>query len=262
MSDESSNFEIVLPDGTVYRPEKKKSHTVQGYTPDGQPKKMKFSQQTECKRCGECCMRDTPVMLKEDIPLLNKGVITEKDVYTIREGEKILSSIDREAYFSSMELIKIKPIFGSTTCSFYDPYEGCTIYENRPTVCRQYECWSQSIEITGLEGRRLTRDSLFGKIDLIKRAIENHEKNCSLEKFAELVDELKKQKSESVEKIAEMILYDSSIREWLKEKLSIEEDVIPLLLGRSLLNIAPLYGLIIEKEGENFIIKVTQEEEE
>jgi len=265
MEENSSNFEIVLPDGTVYKPNKtetKDTHTIQGYTPDGKPKKMKFSTKTACERCGECCRRDTPVILKDDIGLLTKGIISEKEIYTIREGEKMRSSIDGDTYYSSMELIKIRPIFGSFTCLFYDPQEGCTIYEHRPTVCRQYECWSQNITITGLEKRRLTRTDLFDGIELIKEAIKKHEENCSLIKFNDLIDELKKGKEENVDKIAEMILYDSSLRDWMKEKLSLSEEVLPLLFGRTLFEITPFYGLIIEKEGENFIIKVMQEEEE
>lgn len=136
--EEKSNFEIVLPDGRVYRPEKE--GTVQGYDPDGKPKKMKFLMKSDCDRCGECCRRETPIILKEDIPLLIKGVITEKDVYTIREGEKLRSFIDGDFYYSSMEMIKLSPIIGSSTCVFYDPEVGCSIYEMRPAVCREYEC--------------------------------------------------------------------------------------------------------------------------
>lgn len=262
--EENSNFEIILPDGTVYKPEKvqqKSKHTVQGYDSDGKPKKMKFSAKITCDRCGECCRRDTPVILKEDLALLNKGIISERDIYTLREGEKIRSSIDGEMYYSSMELVKIKPIFGSFTCLFYDSEEGCTIYEQRPTVCREFECWSQNLSITGIEKRRLTRDDLFGSIELLKEAIKKHEENCSLGRFQDLIEELKKDRKEKIEEIAEMIIYDSSLRNWLKEKLSLSEEVLPLILGRSLFEIAPFYGLIIEKEGENFIIKVTQEEE-
>jgi len=55
-------------------------------------------------------MRDTPVILKEDISLLTNGIISENDIYAIREGEKIRSSIDGDTYYSSMELIKLRPI--------------------------------------------------------------------------------------------------------------------------------------------------------
>ncbi len=265
MEENSSNFEIILPDGTIYKPdkaEKKDIHTIQGYTPDGSPKKMKFSMKSGCIRCGECCIRGTPVILKDDIALLTKGIISEKDIYTIREGEKMRSSIDGDIYYSSMELIKIKPIFGSFTCIFYDSEEGCTIYEHRPTVCREYECWSQNITVTGLEERRLTRADLFDGIELIKEAIKKHEENCSLQKFNDFIDELKKGKEENVSKIAEMILYDSHLRGWVKEKLTLSEEVLPLLFGRTLFELIQFYGLIIEKEGENFIVKVMQEEKE
>lgn len=263
MVEENSNFEIVLPDGTIYKPQKSEStdnQTIHGYDSEGKPKKMKFAAKNECDRCGECCRRDTPIILKEDLPLLNEGIITEKDIYTIREGEKIRSSIDGDFYYSSMEMIKIKPIFGSFTCLFYDTQEGCTIYEQRPSVCRQFECWSPNIEITGLDNKRLIRAHLFSSIDLINEAIKKHEEKCSLGKFNELIDGLRKGKEENVEKIAEMILFDSSIRDWTKEKLSLSEEILPLLFGKTLLEIASLYGLIIDKEGDNFIIKVTQEE--
>ncbi|MGC8937544.1 MAG: YkgJ family cysteine cluster protein [Thermodesulfovibrio sp.] len=254
------SLEIILPDGTVYKPEKES--VVQGYDPDGKPKKMKFSMKTECQRCGECCKRDTPVILKEDIILLKKGVISEKDIYTIREGEKIRSFIDGDTYYSSMELIKLRPIFASSTCLFYDPEVGCTIYEMRPTVCREFECWSQNITITGLEERRLTRNDLFGSIDIVKEAINKHEEKCSLYKFNDIVEEFVSGKEEIFEKIVEMILFDSTIRDWAKGKLEIQDDVLPLLFGRSLMEIAPLYGVLIEKEGENFLIKVMKEAEQ
>lgn len=264
MVEENSNFEIVLPDGTVYKPEKddrETRHSIKGYDSEGKPKKMIFSVKTGCDRCGECCRRNTPIILKEDIPLLTKGIISEKDIYTIREGEKIRSSIDGDTYYSSMEIIKIRPIFGSFTCLFYDPEVGCTIYEQRPSVCRQYECWSQNITITGLERKRLTRAHLFSDIDFIKETIKKHNEICSLDKFSELIDELKKGKEENVQKIAEMIIYDSSLREWIKEKLNLSDDILPLLFGKTLFELATFYGLVIEKEDENFLIKVVQEEE-
>ncbi len=259
--DEQSPFEIILPDGSVYRTKKEpqKEDSVQGYDPEGKPKKMKFVMKSSCDRCGECCRRDTPIILKEDIHLLTKGVITEKDIYTIREGERIRSSMDGDVYDASMEMIKIRPIFGSFTCLFYDPEVGCTIYEMRPTVCREYECWSQNITITGLEHRRLTRQDLFGRIDILWEAIKKHEDKCSLNKFAQAVDELISGSQESFERIVDMILYDSAVRDWIKEKLQIQSDLIPLIFGKTLFEMASLYGLIIEKEGENFIIKVMEE---
>lgn len=264
MNEENSNFEIILPDGTIYRGEKSKetAHTIHGFNSEGKAKKMKFLSRNECERCGECCRRDTPILLKEDIPLLREGIITEKDMYTIRDGERVRSSIDGEIYYSSMEMIKIKPIFGSFTCLFYDPHEGCTIYEKRPTVCKQFECWSQNVDITGLYKRSLTRSDLFDSIDILKKAIHRHEEYCSMEKFNELIDKLRKGEAENTEKIAEMIIYDLSIRDWLKDRLSLNDEIMPLLLGRSLFELAPTHGLLIEKQEENFIIKVIEEEEE
>lgn len=254
-----SNFEIVLPDGTVYNGKTfKKEHTIQGYDPDGQPKKMKFSTKTACERCGKCCITDTPMLLKEDMPLLMKGVITENDIYTIREGERIRSFIDGEIYEASMEMIKIRPIFGSSTCLFYDPQEGCTIYDSRPTVCREFECWRPNISITGVENRRLTRKELFRGLEILNEAIDRHEEKCSLVRFGSIVDEFVSGKEENFQTIVETIIYDQTIRDWCMKKLEIKADLIPLIFGRSIVEIASMYGLIIEKDGENFIIKVME----
>ncbi|MEN2986224.1 MAG: YkgJ family cysteine cluster protein [Thermodesulfovibrionaceae bacterium] len=247
-------FEIILPDGTIFR--SKKESIVQGFDEEGKPKKMKFIQKTECDRCGQCCQLDTPILLKEDLPILLKGYITEKDIYTIREGEKIRSRIDGEIYDASMEMIKIKPIFGTSICLFYDNAVGCTIYEVRPTVCREFECWSQNYTITGLEKRRLTRADLFRDIEILMQAINTHEKKCSLNQFSELVEEYANGKEENFDKIVDMFLFDQAIRSWAKEKLNIQEDLLPVVFGRTLFELASLFNLIIEKEGENFIMKV------
>ncbi|MDW7998036.1 MAG: YkgJ family cysteine cluster protein [Thermodesulfovibrio sp.] len=265
MEEDNSKFEIILPDGKVYRSDKKEKkniHTIQGYTPDGKPKTMQFAAKKNCDRCGECCRRDTPIILKDDMSLLIEGVISESELYTIREGEKLRSSIDGDSYYCSMEIIKVRPIFGSFTCLFYDPLEGCTIYEKRPSACRQFECWTQNYEITGLEGKRLTRKDLFGEIEILNEVFKRHEDKCSLYKFNDLIEDLKKGKEDNVSKIAEMILYDLTLRDWLKEKLTLSDEVLPLFFGRTLFEIAPFYGLIIEKEDENFVIKISQEEEE
>lgn len=258
MEDENPGFEIILPDGSIYKPaDRQEYRDVE--EKEEKSKKAKFHFKTGCDRCGECCRRDTPIILKEDISLFSKGIISEKEVYTIREGERVRSSIDGDIYDSSMEIIKVRPIFGSFSCLFYDPEEGCTIYENRPTVCREYECWSQNITVTGLDSRRLTRTDLFGGINLLKEIINKQEEKCSLSKFGDLVDEFISGKQENFEKIVEMISYDMAIREWAKEKLQIRDELMPLLFGKTIFEMAPLYGLIIEKEGENFIIKVMEE---
>lgn len=269
MEEKESNFEIILPDGTVLDPskvirqkEEKGDDYIQGYSPEGKPKKFKFMTKSNCERCGECCKRDTPVILKDDIDLLREGIIRESDIYTIRENQKIRSSIDGEFYYSSMELIKLRPIFGSFTCLFYDSEEGCTIYERRPTACRLYECWSEHTAITGIEKRRLTREDLFGSIDILREAISRHEEKCSLEKLLDLVDGLRKGMEENFEKIVETILFDNSIRDWAKEKLGIGEEALPLIFGKPLFELLPLYGLVIEKENENYIIKILEEVKE
>jgi len=56
-----------------------------------------------------------------------------------------------------------------------------------------------------------------------------------------------------------MILYDTAIRDWARDKLEIDSNVFSLIFGKTLFEIAPLYGLLIERDGENFIIKVMED---
>lgn len=76
------------------------------------------------------------------------------------------------------------------------------------------------------------------------------------------VEEFIKGKEENFEKIVDMILYDNTIRQWIKEKLEINDEIMPLLFGKTLYEIASLYGLMIEKKGEEFLVKVVQEANE
>lgn len=269
MQQRESKFEIVLPDGSIIDssealPEGVSNRATASKEPShhGRLSNLRVQGRTSCERCGQCCLRDTPVILKDDIELLRDGVIREGELYTVREDQKIRSSIDGEFYYSSLEMIKIKPIFGSSSCLFFSSQEGCTIYEKRPTACRLYECWSDNSAITGIERRRLTRQDIFGEIDVLIDAIRRHEEKCSLGKLFDTVKGLREGKQEDFERIVEMILYDNSIRQWAKDRLGVEEEVLPLIFGKPLIELLPLYGVVIEREEENYTIRLLKEVEE
>ena len=62
---------------------------------------------THCIRCGECCLRSGPSLQMEDGPLISKGLIQRRDLYTIRAGELVHDNINDRLRISEHELIKI-----------------------------------------------------------------------------------------------------------------------------------------------------------
>ena len=90
----------------------------------------------KCKRCGKCCTKKffkSILMMPEDIKRIEK-----------RFNKPI------EEIFAPSELSKINHcgkdfLAINQPCKFY--VEGCTIYEDRPLVCRQYPIYYIAGEI-------------------------------------------------------------------------------------------------------------------
>ncbi len=47
----------------------------------------------KCKQCGTCCRKSSPSFHKEDKPLIEKGVIPSKHLFTIRKGEPAYENV-------------------------------------------------------------------------------------------------------------------------------------------------------------------------
>jgi Fe-S-cluster containining protein len=122
-----------------------------------------------CLRCGDCCQLGSPSLHPEDAELLSLGVLSARQIYTLRRGEPVKFNIDGRLGALSSELIKIKQHQDKHHCIFYEKnqrgcpselikikqhqekhhcifYEknqrGCTIYDNRPLQCRVQACWA------------------------------------------------------------------------------------------------------------------------
>jgi Fe-S-cluster containining protein len=258
---DDEKFEIVIPQG---------AH-------DGdKPKKMKFTKRTECVRCGTCCTKGSPSLLKADLQLFLSGALSYGDVYTIREGERIRSGEDDEIYESFMELIKIKTKEGTFECIFYREEEGCALYENRPAQCRAYECWSSDSKkpsghaaasapydiLEGLEKKSLTRSDIFHSVDVLLEIIKKHEEKCSYRGLSDAFEKLSEGDESAVEKIMDMLQYDTYARPFLKEKFNIPDDAMDLILGRPLMKTINEFGFRIVQEGDEYILLPIEDKEE
>lgn len=87
----------------------------------------------ECKQCGKCCLN-----LEPSVPGAPGGLLltyTETMLYRGKQGKDIIPTV---AYIPPGETYKRILYYGmiATKCPLYD--HGCTVYNDRPLVCRRY----------------------------------------------------------------------------------------------------------------------------
>ncbi|BCB95604.1 zinc/iron-chelating domain-containing protein [Dissulfurispira thermophila] len=228
--------------------------TPQGLENSDKPQKMRLNKRTSCIRCGKCCSESSPSLMKADISLFISGVLSHDNTYTIRYGERVRSNVDDNIYESFIELIKIKNKEGTSICIFYKDNEGCSIYENRPSQCRAYKCWSPENLINGLEKNALKRSDIFGSIDLLMDVIGKHEEKCSYAKLSDAFDRLAEGIEDAVEDIIDMLQYDTYIRPFLKEKFNVPSTAMDLILGKPLIDTINAFGFKVEINGEEYTL--------
>ncbi len=226
-----------------------------------QPQKMHMQKRTACIRCGKCCTGSSPSLLKEDLALFGSGVLSYGNTITIREGELVRSNNDGQIYESFMELIKIRSQEQGSVCVFYND-DGCSIYENRPSQCRQYECWRPMDLYGGLEKSALGRKELFNSVDILLEIIGRHEEKCSYKRLSSAFERLAGGDEDAVEEVMDMLQYDTYLRPFLQEKFNLPGDALDLILGRPLTESVNEFGFKVAREGDDYILLPIEEKDE
>jgi Fe-S-cluster containining protein len=189
-----------------------------------------------CRRCGTCCRKGGPAFHLADRPLIEKGTIPLRYLFTIRKGERVKDSIRGVVRPVSTELIKVKGSANKWTCTFFNEQDfSCRIYTERPLECRLLKCWDTTDveEITARDC--LTRRHLLEGVAGLWDLVAEHEARCSCEKLAEMMAHFKKQRQKRTEKaIVEILNYDRHLRQSVVEKSRIDPEILDFLFGRPL----------------------------
>lgn len=207
-----------------------------------------------CDRCGGCCSAGGSALLKNDMSLFISGTLSYDNAYTIREGELVRRQGDKDVFESFMDIIKIREGLDGKGCTFYEGDGTCRIYENRPSQCRAYKCWSADDMLTGLEKVRLTRKELFSSVDVLIEAIDRHEEKCSYKGLADALERLANGEEAAVEDIMDMLQYDTAARPFLEERFHVPAGAMDLLLGRPMIQTINEFGFRVVQEGDEYII--------
>lgn len=212
---------------------------------------------SKCNRCGTCCEKGGPAFHRDDRVLIEKGGIPSKYLYTIRRGEIARDTVKDCLMPVASDIIKIKGKEDSWTCVFFNVTEkSCTIYDDRPQECRTLKCWdTRDLENIYARGR-LTRKDLLSGVEGLWDLIKDHQARCNYEEIRDLIKELKGSKNKPARRrLAEIIRYDTEIRELVVAKGGMDPAMLDFLFGRPLIKTLPDYGLKIRRQGKKIILE-------
>jgi Fe-S-cluster containining protein len=196
-----------------------------------------------CRRCGTCCRKGGPAFHLADRPLIEKGTIPLRKLFTIRKGERVKDPIRGVVRPVSTELIKLKGSANTWTCTFFNERDfSCRIYAGRPLECRLLKCWDTT-DVEEMTARDcLTRRHLLEGVAGLWDLVAEHEARCSCEKLGEMMAHLKKERPKKTEKaFAEILNYDRHLRRLVVEKSRIDPEILDFLFGRPLEKILAMF---------------------
>ena len=204
---------------------------------------------TKCARCGICCNKGGPAFHIEDKPILEKGVIPLKFLFTMRKGEPVNDNIQGRIISAASDIIKIKSRKDSTACIFFDATENsCQIYQNRPLECKILKCWDiREIKAVYSENR-ITRKDLLAEAEPLWDLLETHHRFCSYNKIRVLSGGINEGDQKATEQINEIIGYDTHIRGLVTEKMGMEPEMTDFLFGRPLVKTIGILGIKIKEQ--------------
>lgn len=209
-----------------------------------------YSTRQYCLRCGECCRLGSPSLHLEDAELLARGLISTRQIYTLRRGEPVRFNIEGQLGLLPGELIKLKEDQETNHCRFYSAEQkGCGIYDHRPLQCRFQECWNpEALERLWQEKKLTRRDILKSNQDLME-LLELHDERCDPKRLNDLFTQLQQSgRMELLDEVLDILRQDLALRSLATTKLNRHKEELDFLLGRPLTEIVRCYGVRVEKD--------------
>lgn len=213
----------------------------------------------ECRRCGTCCRKGGPTLHVPDRHLVETGQLPLKALYTLRRGEWVHDPIRGGRRPLEGELIKIKGVEGTWSCTFFDAdAAACRTYNHRPLECRSLKCWDTAALEAVSERDLLTRKDLFAPIGGIWELVEAHERRCDCRRLAGYIQDLKRSANPALAaRIVEMVDYDAELRKAAAERKLGLSAALEVLFGRALQHTLHQFGIAIrEQSGKRAIVPV------
>jgi Fe-S-cluster containining protein len=217
--------------------------------------KAAYATRPRCVRCGVCCTRGSPTLLREDRELFIKEILGPSLVFTVRKGEAAYSNVTEGLAPTEEEMIKIREKPGSRVCSFYrEGDKECSIYESRPLQCRAQECWNPDAYEDTASAPRLSRKEILGQAGDLMKIIERHEDRCSYGEVERSIARLSATKGQTVGEIIELLNFDEHVRDFAADHFGLAADSIDFFFGRPLMQTIEAYGLTVEPKPDGSLL--------
>ena len=215
---------------------------------------------TGCRRCGTCCRKGGPTLHIEDQPLVERGVLPLKDLFTIRKGELVHENVRGELITTDEELIRLKGTAESWTCICLDENSSqCRIYTDRPIECRLLECWDPRKITAYYQQNRLTRRDLLAGFEGLWDLIADHDARCDYGLIAELTHRMQNPSDVDAKKqLSTVLTYDFEIRRLMVDQGGVDAEMLDLILGRPLTETMGAFGFKVTRESGRLIVKPCQ----
>ena len=210
------------------------------------------TEKTECSRCGTCCNNGGPALHKEDLSLIDKGLLPRKRLITIRKGELVQKPDDEEPRAAQCELIKIAGTGRDWQCFFYSEDEkGCLIYQDRPLSCREMKCWDTAAVEELIEKDTLSRFDIVGKDEPIFAYIQEHEVKCLTPDMEGLKQAVLVKRKVDLEALENLVNEDIRLRSAAVQDLDISLAEELFYFGRPIFQQLQQIGVkVMETEGK------------
>ena len=212
-----------------------------------------YSSRSYCVRCGECCLHGSPSLHLEDAELLIEGILSPQDLYTLRKGERVKLNAEGKLGVVRQEAIKIREKPENGQCIFYSETDReCAIYQHRPLQCKLQACWNPEALESLLPQDKLSRHYLFRHNQAIVKLMQAHEERCRPEELDGILSGIHRGKDETgLDRVLEMIRYDTSFRAVLAEKGGFRPEELNFYFGRALQDVIRAYGVRVDRDEDS-----------
>ncbi|BDQ38479.1 hypothetical protein SYK_28390 [Pseudodesulfovibrio nedwellii] len=191
--------------------------------------------ETGCRRCGDCCRNGGPALHKADLPLIQDGTIALSEIVALRPGEWVYDQPKQKVAPLDAEMLKLKGRDGTWTCIHFSP-EGntCGIYGARPIECEVLFCKDIEPLRAMYTIDRLTRVDLMPEGHPLLELMAEHDKRCAPAEMEQLGKAAREGDHEAGKSLKEMVVFDMELRHLVPEKTGMASEMNDFFFGRPL----------------------------
>jgi len=221
-----------------------------------------MKRQRECRQCGTCCRKGGPALRREDLRLVQEGIIAHSQLITIRQGELGYNPATDRLEPVPVELLKIRGQGQNWTCLFFaEATSTCSIHAHRPATCMLLECWQPEALLASIYQDTLQRCDLINPNDPILAHLTRHEEQCPGRQWTTLLEQYSHSGENAIlARLTGLARKDLALRREIGAARAMSVELEFFLLGRPFITQMGGSGLVCVEEGGTIHLRKQQKE--